>query len=246
MFDKINDYRTVSLDEIEAVKLMNRVDTKYIVETETIIRLLDELTDDYLVLEIASQRFGQYRSIYYDTADLQMFFAHITTCNPHFKVRKRTYSQNGMQFLEVKHKKANGRTLKKRLPIENETVLSDRFVAEHTPFRTEDLHPKLDSRFNRITLVNRERTERVTLDFDLQFHSFDATITPLFRHAAIVEVKQEKITDSVIARRLKEENIRSSGMSKYCLGMLLINKNISYKMYKTKYVKFLKTAQWTS
>ena len=244
MFEKINDYRTVSLDEIEAIKLMNRIDTKYIVETETMMRLLDELTDDYLVLEIASQRFGHYKTVYYDTTDLKMFHAHVTTRYPRFKVRRRTYSQNDMQFLEVKKKKMNGRTSKKRLQIKNVTCKDDRFVSDHTPFAMEELQPKLGNRFKRITLVNRERTERLTLDYDLQFHSFDGVVTPLFQHATIVELKQEKKAESVIARWLKEENIRPCRFSKYCVGMFLTHSNLSYKSYKTKFVKFKNTLQW--
>jgi hypothetical protein len=247
MFDKIqmtlNDYQPVSLHEIEAVKLMNRVDTKYIVPIETMMCLLDDLTDDYLVLEIATQRFGQYSTVYYDTPDLQMFHSHVTARFPRFKVRERTYSQNGVQFLEVKRKKPDGRTSKKRLPLERDTCF-DAFVAGHTPFRTEDLHPKLNNRFSRITLVNRAQTERLTLDFDLQFSTFDGAATPVFNHAAIVELKQDKKSNSVIANRLRDENIRPCGMSKYCVGMLLLNNHLSYKMYKKNFVKFINHTTW--
>jgi hypothetical protein len=244
MFDKIKDYRSVSLDEIKAIKLMNRIDTKYLVAKETIIRLLDELADDYSVLEVASKRYGQYDTVYYDTADFRMFHAHVTARYPRFKVRKRTYSQNGLQFLEVKRKKINGNTSKKRLPVENETGLDDRFVADHCPFRTDDLQPLLINQFNRITLVNRERTERLTLDFDLQFRTLDGAATPVFNQGVIIELKQDKKADSVIARRLRDENIRPCGVSKYCVGMLLLYKHLSFKKYKINFVKFLHTAQW--
>jgi len=243
--EMLNSYRRVSLDKAESVKLMNRVDTKYIITAEVMMRLLRELLEEYLVLEIAPQLFGEYRTIYYDTADLKMFYAHVTTRYPRFKVRKRLYLHNGMQFLEVKRKKMNGRTSKKRLPIDNDSSLDDRFVAERTPFVAEELYPKLESRYNRVILVNRERTERVTLDFDLQFHSFDGAATPVFNHTAIVELKQERRIQSAITRILRDENIRPCGMSKYCVGILLTNNNIGYKMYKTKFVKFIKTAQWT-
>ena len=244
MFDKINDYQTVSLTEIEAIRLMNRTDTKYIVATETIARLLEELSDDYLALEIASQRFGKYQTVYYDTADLQMFHTHVTARFPRFKVRERKYSQNGLHFLEVKRSKPNGRILKNRLLMEAETGLDERFVIDHTPFRADDLQPILANQFNRITLVNRERTERLTLDFDLQYHSLVGVATPVFNQVAIIELKQDKKADSVIARKLRNENIRPCGISKYCVGMLLLHSHLGYKKYKTNFVKFLKTAQW--
>ena len=245
----LDQYQPISLDDIEAIKLMNRMDTKYIVPTDTLMRLLEELSDDYLVLEIDSHRFGEYQSVYYDTCDLDMFRSHVTAHYPRFKVRERRYSQNGLQFLEVKHKATNGRTSKKRLPLENETdfdTVAEHIVVPHTPFRTEELYPQLSNSFNRITLVNKVRTERLTLDFDLQFNSLDGVATPVFKQTAVVELKQDKKADSVIARRLRDENIRPCGMSKYCVGMLLLYSNLTYKMYKKNFVKFINTAQWTS
>ena len=242
----LDDYQPVSLEEIETIKLMNRVDTKYIVPAETMIELLETLSDDYMTLEIASQRFGQYKSMYYDTPDLQMFHAHITSRYPRFKVRERTYSQNNLQFLEVKRKKINGRTSKKRLSLENDNgldVTEKNFLVRNVPFNVEDLQPQLGNSFNRITLVNRERTERLTLDFDIQFHSANGIATPVFKNAAIIEVKQDKKADSVITRILRNKNIRPCGMSKYCVGMFLIHSNFSYKKYKPKFIKFIKISQ---
>ena len=242
----LDDYQSVSLEEIETIKLMNRVDTKYIVSAETMIELLEKLSGDYMTLEIASQRFGQYKSMYYDTSDLQMFHAHITSRYPRFKVRERTYSQNNLQFLEVKHKKITGRTSKKRLSLENNAdfdVAEKKFIIHHSPFCLEDLQPQLGNTFNRITLINRGRTERLTLDFDIQFHSANGVATPVFKNAAIIEVKQDKKADSVITRMLREKNIRPCGMSKYCVGMFLIHNHLKFKMYKTKFVKFIKVSQ---
>ena len=252
MLDKIistlGGYQPVSLEKIESIKLMNRVDTKYIVATETMINLLQMLPNDYMALEINSQRFGQYQSIYYDTEDLKMFYAHVTARYPRFKVRNRTYSQNGNQFLEVKCKKITGRTSKKRLPV---NICEDNFndaekslISNNSPFQVEALQPKLINQFKRITLINKARTERLTFDFDLLFRNLNGDSTPTCKHAAIIEVKQEKKAESSIIRILKNENIRPCGMSKYCVGMLLLYKNLSYKMYKSKFFKFIKTAQW--
>lgn len=243
----LDDYQPVSLEEIESVKLMNRLDTKYIVSTETMMNILHQLSNDYMLLEINSQRFGQYSSIYYDTIDFQMFHAHITSRYPRFKVRERTYSQNGMQFLEVKRKKITGRTSKKRLSLLGKTGFDDtkyNFVADYSPFCMKNLQPQLHNQFNRITLINKDRTERLTFDFDLQFRSFNGNATPIIKNAAIIEVKQNKRTGSVITRMLRDENIRPCGMSKYCVGMLLIHNHLNHKMYQTKFVKFKKIAQW--
>ncbi len=250
MFNKIQllleHYQPVSLEEIETIKLMNRIDTKFIVPARQVLTLLTELKDDYRVLEIASQRFGHYRSVYYDTSDLQMFHAHVTSRYPRFKIRERSYSQNGLQFLEVKHKSTNGRTSKKRLSLNDKhttEVSASQIIGSHSPFHLQELCPQLENRFNRVTLVNKAHTERLTLDFDLQFSTLEGRETPIFEQAVVIELKQDRKAPSAIALRLREENIRKSGMSKYCVGMLLLNNYLPYKMYKKNFVKFLNTTQ---
>jgi hypothetical protein len=246
--DKIlKDYQPVSLEKIDSIKLMNRMDTKYIVPTETMMHLLQILPTDYMALEIDAHRFGNYLTTYYDTDDLMMFHAHVTSRYPRFKVRNRAYSQNGSKFLEVKRKKITGRTSKKRLPVICDDNFSDaekELVTTCSPFNMEMLHPRLINQFKRITLVNNALTERLTFDFDLQFHNLNGDSTPVCKHAAIIEIKQDKRAESTITRLLRNENIRPCGMSKYCVGMLLLNNNLNYKLYKNKFFKFIKTAQW--
>ena len=250
MFDKIQiqlkAYQPISLEEIEKVKLMNRVDTKYAVPIEQVIRLISDLQSSYNVLEIASQRSGKYHSVYYDTADLKMFYAHVTHHYPRFKVRKRTYSQNGFQFLEVKHKEINGRTSKKRLSLkdqDNFNSSADNILIQYTPFSKEELSPMLCNSFDRVTLVNKARTERLTMDFNLHFSSYNGIETPVYEQAVIIELKQDKKAESEVAKRLRSENIRETGMSKYCIGTYLLNNELSYKMYKKNFVKFLNVTQ---
>ncbi len=244
----LEQYDTISLDTTESIRLMNRIDNKYLLPVEKVCSLLTELQEDYFVLEIESKRFGQYHSVYYDTPDLRMFNTHIAKHYPRYKVRERTYSQNGLQFLEVKNKKPNGRTSKKRISLcspEDCHTPADSMVEAHTPYRMGDLAPQLYNYFDRITLVNKALTERLTLDFNLQFGSLKGEKTPVFERAVVVELKQDKRAESVVASRLRKENIRQCGMSKYCIGTLLLNHHLSFKSYKQTFTKFLNIAQWT-
>ena len=195
MLDKIlfflNRYKPVTLDEIENVKLMNRIDIKYVVPIKLATRLIEELYEDYFVLEIASQKSGQYQTVYYDTADLQMFYMHVTGRFPRFKVRERMYSQNGTRFWELKHKTLNGRTLKKRFRINDDDNLheeSNKILVNNTPFYKEELYPSLGNHFNRVTLINNTRTERVTLDFNLVFYTSEGLESPVFENTVVMEL----------------------------------------------------------
>ena len=214
------------------------MDTKYVIPSDEVIGLLHDIRQDYHVLEIASQRTGNYTSVYYDTCDRQMYYAHVTGRLPRYKVRERFYSQNGLKFFEVKQKSNNGRTAKRRISlIENRSVTND-WLSQQTPFRTEDLSPALVIFFERITLINNEHTERVTLDFNLHFHTPSGTVSPVFDHVAIVELKQEKSAASSVRETLRNKGIRPGGISKYCTGMLLTGCETGYKRYKPNYSRF--------
>ena len=246
MFDKIllylNWFKTVSLDEIEEVKLMNRIDIKYVISLEFVEELFRDLVDEYSVLEIASQKLGQYHTVYYDTLDFKMFHTHITGRYPRFKIRERSYSQNGIHFLEVKHKTMNGRTSKERLLLNDGINVEANRLVSKTPFHIEELHPTLVNRFNRVTLIHKERTERLTFDFNLVFKSAGGE-TPVYDNAVVMELKQNKQNESAIVKRLKNSNIRQCGMSKYCIGMLLLHRELPLKMYKKNFTKFINAIQ---
>jgi hypothetical protein len=59
--NKINDilrnYTSISLDEMDDVKLMNRVDEKYVFEYDQIYKILNELSTIYNVLEVKNTRY---------------------------------------------------------------------------------------------------------------------------------------------------------------------------------------------
>jgi hypothetical protein len=253
----LNTYNSISLNEASEVKLIDRIDTKYLVSIDKIVEIFDELKENYNVLEINQQRIGKYSSIYYDTADFQMFHSHITQRFPRFKVRERIYSQNGLQFFELKKKLFNDRTIKKRLQInenqedrkntedKNELFdLADEILLNNSPFKSDELQPILVNDFERVTLIDKAKTERLTLDFNLKFKSYDGKKeTPTFENVVIIELKQNKRTFSTINQIFRRENIKSSGMSKYCVGMFLLNNHFSYKLYKENFTNFLKISK---
>ena len=234
-------YRSLTLEKAEAVKLMHRIDTKYIVTVDDAIRLLQDVREDYHVLEIASQRTGIYSSTYYDTNDRQMFYSHVTGRFPRYKVRERTYSQNGLKFFEVKQKCNKGRTSKRRISIAENSAEANDWIPQKSPFRADELAPSLINSFERITLINNELTERVTLDFNLHFRSPAGVTTPVYDRVAIVELKQNKTAESPLKKYLRSKGVRSGGVSKYCTGMFLTGFENTYKAYKSQFSRFIKT-----
>ena len=66
----------IGLEEMKAVRLMNRVDQKYMASAEMLEALLERVAEDYYVQHIAGDPVAPYRTLYFDTDDLA-----IPVCN---------------------------------------------------------------------------------------------------------------------------------------------------------------------
>lgn len=64
--DILNEMTPISLDEMSAVKLMNRIDTKYVADDLTVAKLFSLIKDEYYVQEIDGKRVAAYDSVYYE------------------------------------------------------------------------------------------------------------------------------------------------------------------------------------
>lgn len=186
-FEQLNDLAvwrrmpTLDLDRIAAVHLMNRVDTKYLVDERRCMELLERAADQYYVQIIDDCRACRYATLYYDTPQWDMYHLHHNRRLTRQKIRTRTYVETGVTYLEVKNKSNKGRTHKRRMALDRslfaaaatDTAAAD-FLRREARYAPETLSPSLATRFVRVTLVNHAMTERLTIDFDLHFDNVRA------------------------------------------------------------------------
>lgn len=186
-FEQLNDLAvwrrmpTLDLDRIAAVRLMNRVDTKYLVDERRCMELLELAADQYYVQIIDDCRACRYATLYYDTPQWDMYHLHHNRRLTRQKIRTRTYVETGVTYLEVKSKSNKGRTHKRRMALDRslfaaaatDTAAAD-FLRREARYAPETLSPSLATRFVRVTLVNHAMTERLTIDFDLHFDNVRA------------------------------------------------------------------------
>jgi hypothetical protein len=228
----LNNFEPISLAEMDCVKLMDRTDMKFILSFDKLQPVIKALSDHYSILTINKLRVFSYRTDYFDTPKLDMFFDHHNGKLNRFKIRQREYLESHLSFLEVKFKSNKGRVIKDRI----ERTYTDQntfsgFINKHTPYNPEDLNLKLINRFNRFTLVDKSMRERVTIDFNLAFA--DNLHELWFRGLVIIEVKQNKADkQSVIFNVLKNNSIRPASISKYCLGMSMLNQTSKVNNFK--------------
>ncbi len=232
----------IGLEDMKAVRLMNRVDQKYMAPADLLEELLARVADGYYVQHIEGNPLAPYRTLYFDTDDLAMYTMHHNKKLNRQKLRVRTYRSTDTTFFEIKNKDNKKKTRKVRIPVD--VQLFDRvlevpevsqFVDRNTPYPIASLHPCLENRFERITLVDRGMSERITIDRGITFHNRatgrDADISRLL----VIEVKHEVGAPmSDIERTLHELHVLPRRMSKYCIGTALTDPTAKYNRFKPK------------
>lgn len=236
---KINSMNTVGLNELESVSLLNRMDSKYVVTFTQLDFIFQCLQNNYSILEIDSTRAFSYENNYFDTPNLLFYKDHHNGYANRLKVRSRKYVEANLSFFEIKKKENVNRTNKYREKIpEILTSLNDtrkQKVQSQTRKELDDLNLIIKNNFKRITLVDKNFTERVTIDTNLTF--IDKIQEINFGGIAIIEVKQSKSNSkSELIKFLKKNNIREQSISKYIYGVMLLMPTIK----KNKFLHIIK------
>lgn len=233
---------TITLDAMRDVKLMNRVDTKYVLSESEVLELLDRAAKEgYMVQVIGDVRACRYDTLYYDTTERDMYITHHNQQLVRQKIRTRTYLETDVTFLEIKNKTNRGRTKKRRTPIQREHFASfgkaqeaADFYRANARYALDTVSPALATRFVRITLVNRLLTERLTIDLALGYEDVRSHSAATVRHMAIVELKQDGNSVSTLKLIMRDMRIAPLKVSKYCLGTALTVDDIKKNRFKLK------------
>jgi VTC domain len=237
-FDTIlSKFKGISLEEVNRASLMRRKDNKYLFSFAYLGDLLDMVRDDYRVLEIDDSRSQHYHTRYFDTDSREMYHKHHRGMANRHKVRIRKYGSGDLHFLEVKRKDSKGVTTKKRVragSMEHEVLMKEEaFLASCSPYKGSLIESAMENDFRRITLVNHTQTERVTLDYALQFSSKDTGAALDLPGIAIAEIKYENhLAGSALHAAMREFRIKSSRFSKYAIGMALLHPGLKQNRFK--------------
>jgi len=231
-----NELNSISLAEMDSVKLMNRNDSKFLLPAAKLPALLAQSASGFRILEVDGVRISPYNTVYFDTIYNDMYHNHINKRAKRYKIRCRQYIASGLAFTEIKVKNNKGLTLKKRVktttfpfPDENASNL----IETKTPFKVNELSMMLQNKFSRITLVDNSLRERITLDFNLHFQSNENQID--MTALVIAEVKSDgKIQTNGFGALLKANCIHPAGFSKYCAGMALLYPTLKQNSFKQR------------
>lgn len=236
----LNKMETISLNEMASVSLMNRIDCKFLFNIFDLTKILEACYNDYKVVVIAGQKYSSYQTVYYDTNDLVLYNQHHSGKLNRYKIRKRTYLESDLSYLEIKFKDNKGRTTKNRIKLSKNGVddLAEQFIKNETNIDPKSLKPSVQIDYNRITFVNKNYPERITIDLNLTLSKDGNTRT--FSNLVIAEVKQEVMISTPFTELMKEYRIKEGGISKYCFGISNLVEDVKKNNFKENNQKIIK------
>lgn len=239
IFRRVASLEPITLDQMSDIKLMNRTDTKFVTNKQTLARLL-ELTQGKYYAQFNNGEFvATYMTTYWDTDDHIYYMQHHNGRANRQKVRVRTYMDSDTTFLEIKTKNNHGRTKKKRIEVPSQRDLrdSDDFLMHYAGRTLDTIHATVRNQFHRITLVNMGKTERLTIDFDVSFRNFETNIERGTDNLVIIELKRDGNVFSPVLDLLRQLRVKPSGFSKYCIGSVMTNPNLKNNLFRPKLIR---------
>ena len=209
--------KEITLQDSKKIKLFKRFESKYLVEDSQINLILDYLQYlNYFIVKDNNLSIFDYYSLYFDNDNLDTVKAHEKDNNIRQKLRIREY-QNGDKFLEIKEKN-NHKSIKTRIPVTSYELNNEKnWVDESFIYDTKTLTKTLEVRYKRMTFINKSKSHRVTLDFDITCHNYITNKDYKLDNYTVIEIKKNK-----------EENVK---LEDYLVNNLLVNKTKFSKYY---------------
>ncbi|MEZ5045382.1 MAG: polyphosphate polymerase domain-containing protein [Chitinophagaceae bacterium] len=230
----ISTFNSISLSQLDQVKLQNRVDSKYILTEDKLMDILEEIKEEQLILEIDHVRIFNYQTDYFDTDDYQFYRDHHNGAINRIKVRCRNYVESNFCMFEIKRKLFGTRTDKFRTKINTlpDQLNNDQYdLIQYKRLKQKPLIKTLSNQFKRITLTNKDFSERITIDLGIQF--LFKTLQKDLPKLVVIEVKQMKlnyVSNTILI--LKKHKVHKSSFSKYAIGIALLNQNLKSNAFK--------------
>jgi hypothetical protein len=233
----LDKFTPVSLDDIDAVKLMSRIDRKYWFHISKLNQLLECTCPFYDILEINGQRLMEYQTCYFDTTENSMYLKHHNRKLNRHKIRQRKYVSTNSSFLEIKLKTNKKQTIKKRITtdfeVDNFLSVELDFIKEITGFKGQELLPCINNKFIRLTLIHKNKLDRCTIDINPVFWNKNNKVG--FNDLVIFELKRGRsLKSSPIVSLLRNLKIRQRGLSKYCTGRALLEPELKQNAFKPR------------
>lgn len=229
---KLKDFDTISLTELNAkASYLKRIDKKFLLNGKQFASILDNLKKDFKVLEIKGKKIFSYDNIYMDSEDYLFYNQHQDKKSFRTKVRTRYYIDSNIAFFEYKQN-IKWVTSKYRYEFPSEehwfmTNWKKRFFewvwqSMYTWEKTPKLSPSIQTKYKRITLVSKDGSERLTIDFDIKTNDLRDKKNKEVDLKNLVIIESKSLSKNCISTKIMENNkiSEAKSCSKYSLWVV--------------------------
>jgi len=252
MHQQLGALPAISLDHLRAeAEFLTRKDRKYLVPASLLPDFFARLDGEARILEIDGQRLFTYITPYFDDPERSLYLLAARKRPNRFKVRTRFYADSNVQFLEVKLRDSQGRTVKHRIDHRDgrlETLTGDEldWIAQFPQIGTgsRQLRHCVTTEYRRATLVLPNGAGRVTIDQDLRFIKPEGGCYDLSGLLTIETKSAGKPTSA--DRVLWRLGARPVAMSKFATGMGLFHPDLPANRWNRVLSRLAETASFVS
>ncbi len=247
VFNKeVKQFDKISLDELnQTSSYLKRIDRKFLVTASDFKEILKDIVNDFKILEINNKRIFSYDNVYMDTEEHLFYKQHQAKQNKRTKIRTRLYKDSDLAFFEFKQKE-NWITQKYRysFPIEEHWTMTKgkkRFFewvwqAMYNWEKAPTITPSIRTKYKRITLVSKDWSERLTIDFDIKTENLRNLSQDEVNLKNLVIIESKSLNkDCTSCETMKRHGIKEAkSCSKYSLWVI-------YAWLAEKYDTFAET-----
>lgn len=228
----IKKFDKLTLTELNSqASFLKRIDRKFLLTTSEFKWILEDLKEDFRVLEIADNRIFNYDNVYMDTDDHMFYKWHQDCMNSRTKVRTRLYKDSDLAFFEYKHK-IDGVTRKYRyeFPSSEHWIMTKgkkRFFewvwqSIYEWQKIPKIAPAIRTKYKRITLVSKVWEERLTIDFEIRTENLRNTKQNEINLKNLIIIESKTLNNNCKSLEvMKSHNIeQAKACSKYSLWVI--------------------------
>lgn len=258
MIKSLKKFDTISLSEMDARMGsigLDRMENKYIIHFSNLEKLLKDLQDDYVALEIQWTREFAYNNVYFDTKEYKFFHDHGKGYRTRTKLRTRKYVDSNIAFFEFKHRYYETiRKFKFSIPTSKHGKYTQKckkftkklYESIYQRKFTEAILPSLSTKYVRFTLCSKKNDERITFDSKVTFRDLrNKKARPyILSDIILVESKSGHATHPAEKILGKHSISKMNGISKYCIWLLTTQSvDTQYKRFEDvlKHIRNLQT-----
>lgn len=224
-----DQFPNATAELLEQRQLLRRVDSKFVVPAADLSRLLSGMSASYAALRVPGSTWATYESLYFDTPDLRCFHDHRRGRRVRHKIRLRHYRERHVSFFEIKTKRNELITDKRRVEVGRADLLdADALTLARSAVGeiAAVLVPVAHIDYRRLTLIGLECAERVTIDLGLEVDTYGRRQRQALHGLVVVEVKQPGIASaSRMLQRLAALGHRQRSLSKYTAAIARLYPN---------------------